>query len=206
MAKTDLPASQKVDASSVPPVARYDEMKDRDGRLRPQWQAVERTFGQMTPEDYAGRVASMRSMVRDNGVTYNVYDEAGGHARPWQLDIVPFVIGASDWKLIETAIAQRARLANELLRDIYGPQTLIAEGHVPPHLVLGHPQFLRPMTQGKPVGGVHVHLYSADLARTPDGSWMVLSARTDAPSGIGYALENRIVIRDRKSTRLNSSH
>ena len=39
-----------------------------------------------------------------------------------------------------------------------------------------------------------VHLYSADIARAPDGSWIVLSARADAPSGIGYALENRIVV------------
>ncbi len=169
-------------------------MTDSQGALRPQWQAVAQAFAKMTPEDYASRFASMRGLVRDNGVTYNVYDEAGGRARPWQLDIVPFVVGAADWKIIEAAIKQRAHLADLLLRDIYGPQTLIAEGHLPPHLVLGHPQFLRPLMGVEPSGGVHVHLYSADLARTPDGSWMVLSVRADAPSGIGYALENRIVI------------
>jgi uncharacterized circularly permuted ATP-grasp superfamily protein/uncharacterized alpha-E superfamily protein len=169
-------------------------MMDHGGALRPQWQGLAREFGKLTPEDYASRVASMRGMVRDNGVTYNVYDDAGGRARPWQLDIVPFVIGAEDWAAIEKAIEQRARLADLLLRDIYGTQKLIAEAHLPPHLVLGHPQFLRPLMGVEPAGGVHVHLYSADLARTPDGSWMVLSARADAPSGIGYALENRIVI------------
>jgi uncharacterized circularly permuted ATP-grasp superfamily protein/uncharacterized alpha-E superfamily protein len=175
-------------------VARYDEMAEQDGRLRPQWQRVVRAFEQMTPPDYAARLASMRAMVRDNGVTYNVYDEAGGRARPWELDPVPFVIGAADWKIIQTGIAQRARLADLILKDIYGPQQLIKSGDIPPHLVFGHPQFLRPLMGVQPVGGVHVHLYSADLARMPDGSWMVLSARADAPSGIGYALENRIVI------------
>jgi uncharacterized circularly permuted ATP-grasp superfamily protein len=176
------------------PIARYDEMLDLGGAVRPQWQALARAFKQMTPEEYAKRLASTRNIMRDNGVTYNVYDEAGGQARPWQLDIVPFIIGAADWAIIESGIAQRARLSDLVLRDIYGPQKLIKEGHIPPHLVFGHPQFLRPLMGIEPVGGVHVHLYSADLARKPDGSWVVMSARADAPSGIGYALENRIVI------------
>ena len=88
----------------------------------------------------------------------------------------------------------RSCLADALLNDIYGEQRLIAEGHVPPHLIYGHPQFLRPLHGTKPQGGVHVHLYSADLARAPDGSWRVMSSRADAPSGLGYALENRLVV------------
>ncbi len=188
------PVSQKPRARKPAQVARYDETADKNGALRPQWQRVVRAFEQMTPEEYTSRLVSMRGMVRDNGVTYNVYDEAGGRARPWELDPVPFVIGAEDWKIIETGIAQRAHLADLMLRDIYGPQRLIESGDLPPHLVFGHPQFLRPLMGVEPPGGVHVHLYSADLARKPDGSWMVLSSRADAPSGIGYALENRIVI------------
>ena len=193
MSETQSPASQKPRAKKPAAVARYDEMTE-NGALRPQWQRVVRAFEQMTPEEYSSRLASMRAMVRDNGVTYNVYDEAGGRARPWELDPVPFVIGAADWKIIEAGVAQRARLADLILRDIYGPQELIKSGDIPPHLVFGHPQFLRPLMGVKPPGGVHVHLYSADLARMPDGSWRVQSARADAPSGIGYALENRIVI------------
>ena len=194
MSETNYPRSQKSRAQRTQAVPRYDEMLDGAGSLRPQWQHVARAFNQMTPQEYASRLESTHDMMRDNGVTYNVYDEAGGQARPWQLDIVPFVIGAADWSIIEAGIAQRARLADLLLRDIYGPQKLIADGHIPPHLVFGHPQFLRPLMGIEPKGGVHVHLYSADLARTPDGSWVVLSMRADAPSGIGYALENRIVI------------
>ena len=89
---------------------------------------------------------------------------------------------------------QRATLADAILRDVYGPQRLIADGHLPPHLVYGHPHFLRPLVGVEPVGGVHVHLYSMDVARTPEGSWIVLASRADAPSGLGYALENRIVV------------
>jgi len=212
VSETDPQAAQSIRTlpAQLPP--RYDEIHERDSTVRPHWQTISRTFESMTPDSFAGRIASTRNMIRENGITYNVYDDAGGHARPWQLDVVPFVIGASDWKIIEAGIAQRALLANSVLQDIYGPQKLIANGHIPPHLILGHPQFLRPLMGVEPPAGVHVHLYSADLARAPDGSWMVLFSRADAPSGLGYALENRIVIsqtfpdlfRDMKVERLAS--
>ncbi|MEI9989105.1 MAG: circularly permuted type 2 ATP-grasp protein [Rhizomicrobium sp.] len=183
-------------ASSAEPASppRYDELRDAAGTVRPAWKPLADALTAMPPEDYARRGAAAQAMIRDNGVTYNVYDDADGQARLWQLDIVPFVIGADEWRAIEAAVVQRAHLNNLVLKDIYGPQKLMAAGHLPPHLVLGHPQFLRPLVGLTPPGGVHVHLYSADLARMPDGSWRVLASRADAPSGIGYALENRIVV------------
>ena len=148
----------------------------------------------MAPEEYQHRLDSAMRMVQENGVTYNVYDEAFGLGRPWQLDVAPFVISPDDWAVIEAAVSQRARLANALLRDIYGEQRLLHEGIVPPHLVLGHPQYLRALLGVPPPDDVHVHLYSVDLARTRDGAWSVLAGRADAPTGLGYALENRIVV------------
>ncbi len=132
--------------------------------------------------------------MRENGVTYNVYDDAAGLARLWKLDIAPFVISSADWIAIEAAVKQRARLANAVLRDIYGEQRLLRDGTIPAHLVLGHPQYLRAMQGVAPAAGVHIHLYSADLARAADGSWTVLASRADAPTGLGYALENRVVV------------
>ena len=173
---------------------RFDELRGEDGLIRPHWRAFARTLSGLTPEEFARRRASAGAMVRDNGVTYNVYDDTAGQTRPWQLDIVPFILSAADWRNIETAVIQRARLADALLADIYGEQRVIAEGHVPPHLIYGHPQFLRPLAGTKPLGGIHVHLYSADLARSPDGSWRVMASRADAPGGFGYALENRLVV------------
>lgn len=173
---------------------RFDELRDATGTVRPDWKPLADTLVNMGAQEFARRGAAAQAMLRDNGVTYNVYDDADGQARLWQLDIVPFIIGQADWKAIEAGIIQRAELSNAVLRDVYGPQKLIADGHLPPHLVHGHPQFLRPMVGLTPPNGVHVHLYSADLARMPDGSWMILSSRADAPSGIGYALENRIVV------------
>jgi uncharacterized circularly permuted ATP-grasp superfamily protein/uncharacterized alpha-E superfamily protein len=173
---------------------RFDELRGEDGLIRPHWRAFARTLSGLSPEEFARRRASAGAMVRDNGVTYNVYDETAGQTRPWQLDIVPFILSAADWRNIEAAVIQRARLADALLTDIYGEQRVVAEGHVPPHLIYGHPQFLLPLAGAKPLGGVHVHLYSADLARSPDGSWRVMASRADAPGGLGYALENRLVV------------
>ena len=85
--------------------------------------------------------------VQDNGVTYNVYDDRGGQARAWQLDIVPLILSSADWAKIEAAVIQRAVLADLLLRDVYGPQRLVREGILPPHLITGHPQFLRPLVR-----------------------------------------------------------
>ena len=125
--------------------ARFDELRDATGELRPHWRAFARTLTSLSPEEFERRQASARATVQDNGVTYNVYDDRDGQARPWQLDIVPFILSAGDWKLIEAAVIQRAMLADLILRDIYGPQALVREGVLPPHLVTGHPQFLRPL-------------------------------------------------------------
>ena len=169
-------------------------MLDRTGALRPHWKSLVAALREMAPHEFRRRVQSAMRMVRENGVTYNAYDEAAGLERPWQLDIAPFVISAEDWKQIEAAVAQRARLVDALLGDIYGEQQLLRRGVVPAHLVLGHPQYLRTLQNVVPPGGVHVHLYSADLTRANDGSWTVLASRADVPTGLGYALENRIVV------------
>ncbi|HEU0096896.1 MAG TPA: circularly permuted type 2 ATP-grasp protein, partial [Rhizomicrobium sp.] len=181
-------------AEPIDKPARFDELRDSEGLVRPHWRAFARTLTQLSPEEFERRQTSARATVQDNGVTYNVYDDKAGQARPWQLDIVPFILSASDWSKIEAAVIQRAQLADLLLRDVYGPQRLIRESVLPPHLVTGHPQFLRPLCGTTPANGVHVHLYSADLARGPDGSWKVMASRADAPSGLGYALENRLVV------------
>ena len=175
-------------------LGRYDEMLDRAGSVRPHWKQLADAFGTMAPDEYQHRIDSATRMVRENGVTYNVYDEASGMARLWRLDIAPFIISADDWSAIEAAVTQRARLANAILRDIYGEQNLLRDGVVPAQLVLGHPQYLRALQGVVPPDGVHVHLYSIDLARAANGSWTVHASRSDAPTGLGYALENRIVV------------
>jgi len=181
-------------ASAGKASTRFDELRDEEGLIRPHWRPFARALDSLSLAEYERRQAAARATVRDNGVTYNVYDDSAGSARPWQIDIVPFILSQNDWKAIEAAVIQRAQLSELLLRDIYGAQKLVASGVMPPHLVTGHPQFLRPLSGITPAGEQHVHLFSADLARGPDGTWKVMAARADAPGGLGYALENRLVV------------
>jgi uncharacterized circularly permuted ATP-grasp superfamily protein/uncharacterized alpha-E superfamily protein len=173
---------------------RYDEMLAAPGRPRSHWQRLFEQLSATAPEVLRERVQWVQRQVRENGVTYNVYADPEGADRPWELDMLPLILPAQEWAGIEAAIKQRATLLNKVLVDVYGEQRLLAEGLLPPALVYGHAGFLRPCRGIKAPGGVMLHMYAADLARAPDGRWWVVDDRTQAPSGAGYALENRLVI------------
>jgi uncharacterized circularly permuted ATP-grasp superfamily protein/uncharacterized alpha-E superfamily protein len=181
-------------ADYPPATARYDEMLSAPGAPRAHWQRFFEQLGALSPEALLERVQWVRRQVRENGVTYNVYADAEGGDRPWELDTLPLILPADEWAGIEAAVRQRATLLNRILVDVYGEQRLLAEGQLPPALVYGHAGYLRPCRSLRPPGGVMLHLYAADLARAPDGRWWVVDDRTQAPSGAGYALENRLVI------------
>jgi uncharacterized circularly permuted ATP-grasp superfamily protein len=144
--------------------------------------------------DLNQRTASLERQIRDNGVTYNVYADEGGPLRPWSLDLFPLIIDPSGWQQIEAGILQRMRLLEQVMADVYGPQQLLANSLLPPALVQGHPGYLRAMHGVKPVGGTRLHIAAFDLARGPDGNWWLVSQRCQAPSGLGYLLENRLAI------------
>ena len=140
------------------------------------------------------RAASLARQMRDNGVTYNVYADEGGPQRPWSLDLFPLIVSADSWQHIETGVIQRMRVLEGVMADAYGAQKLLELGLLPPALVQGHPGYLRAMHGVKPVGGTHLHIAAFDMARGPDGNWWVVSQRTQAPSGLGYLLENRLAV------------
>ena len=143
--------------------------------------------------DLDRRTASLARQVRDNGITYNVYADAGGPQRPWSLDLFPLILTPSCWQRIEAGVLQRTRLLNKIMADVYGPQQLLARNLLPPALVHGHPGYLRAMHGVQPAGGTYLHIAAFDLARDPQGDWWVVSQRTQAPSGLGYLLENRLI-------------
>jgi uncharacterized circularly permuted ATP-grasp superfamily protein/uncharacterized alpha-E superfamily protein len=136
-----------------------------------------------------------RRMIVENGITYNVYADLKGRDRPWVLDPLPYLISAQEWQTIEAGVAQRARLLNAVLVDLYGTQELLSRGALPAEIPFGHPNFLWPCTGMRLPGDRWLSIYAADLARAADGRWWVLADRTQAPSGPGYALENRQIVR-----------
>ena len=148
------------------------------------------------PRGVGTALGARERRIRENGITYNIYSDPLGANRPWQIDIVPFLIPADEWRHLEAGIIQRARLLSRILEDLYGPQELLANGHFPAALLFANPAFLRPLV-GVPVPAhSYLHMLAVDLARSPDGQWWVLSDRTQAPSGSGYALENRTIVSD----------
>ena len=166
----------------------------KDPLLTPSWTTFFNFLGNEGFHDLNRRTANLQRQVRDNGVTYNVYADADGPQRPWSLDLFPLIISPQDWRQIDRGIRQRARLLNHVMADVYGPQTLLSKGFLPSALVQGHPGYLRAMQGVRPAGGVYLHIAAFDLARGPDGRWWVVSQRTQAPSGLGYLLENRLTI------------
>jgi uncharacterized circularly permuted ATP-grasp superfamily protein/uncharacterized alpha-E superfamily protein len=176
------------------PAAVYDELVTGGGQVRPHWQ---RLMGRLSPLDPAvleDRRDEAVQLLRQHGVTHAIYGDPQGAERQWPLDLLPFVISAEEWKIIEAGVIQRVRLLNAVTADIYGEQRLVAEGKLPPSLLHANTGFLRPCWNALPRGGAFLHFTAIDLCRAPDGQWQILSDRTQAPSGAGYALENRSVI------------
>ncbi len=174
--------------------AGFDEAIDRNGKSRPHWAKFFGSLQELGPIEMARRWREAKDLIRENGVTYNVYGDPDGIARPWQLDPIPLLIPNIEAAALEHGLVQRAQLLELVLADLYGPQWLLKDGVLPPELVVPNPGFLRPVHGVRVPGGRYLHLYAANLGRGADGNWRVIGDRTQAPSGAGYALENRIVM------------
>ena len=171
-----------------------DEMVDAAGALRPHWAPFVQRLDDLGPAELRRRWDQARALIHENGITHNVYGDPHGLDRPWSLDFVPLLVPSAEWDGLAGGLIQRARLLDRLLADLYGPAETVSSGLLPAELVFANPGFLRPCHGMKPPSGRWLHLYAADLVRTAGGGFEVLSDRTQAPSGAGYTLENRIVL------------
>jgi uncharacterized circularly permuted ATP-grasp superfamily protein/uncharacterized alpha-E superfamily protein len=171
----------------------WDEVRMPSGFPRRHWRNLTVAIGRMGPEELSRAWQTGQQLISANGTSYNVGGDLHGAERSWPLDPIPLVIDEHEWSQIEQAVIQRATLLNSMLADIYGPQRLLHERQIPAPLLLANPHFLRPCHGIQPRTGVYLHSYAVDMARSPDGHWWVTSDRTQAPSGLGYTLENRLV-------------
>src|SRR4051812_30921529 len=177
----------------APPFNAFDELS-KDGRLRQSWQQFVHGLEELGPQGLAQRSEQVRRLLRENGVTYNLYGAPQGPPRPWELDPIPVLVGLREWQKLARGLIQRATLLNRVLADLYGPRELLKWGTIPPQLLHNHSGYLLPCHGIRPPGDVYLHLYAAHLARKPDGTVVVMADRTQGPSGAGYAVENRLVI------------
>lgn len=172
----------------------YDEASSDGVTPRPHWASLFETLQDLGQDELARRWNRAERQIRENGVTYNIYGDPLGANRPWQIDMLPLLLQASEWRRIESGLIQYAELLSLLLEDLYGAQQLIRSGRLPSELIFANPGFLRPLAGLRLPRQSYLHLLAIDIARSPDGQWWVLSQRSQSPSGAGYALENRTIV------------
>lgn len=179
----------------APKGSRYDECVDSAGRLRPAWaQFFNLLHGNQAAALQAANEAGRRAIIEQD-VNMNVYRGERAGSQLWPLDVLPLLIGAGEWETLTRGLRQRAHLFNELLLDLYGDQKLLHGGLIPPAVAMHNPHFLRPCVGLGKKSPVFLHTLAVDVARSSDGRWWVIEDRLDAPSGLGYSLQNRIITR-----------
>ena len=191
--------------------ATLDELLTPAGGIRPQWNDYILALQKLGPDEISLRHQEITKLLRENGVTYNVYGDPDGSNRPWQLDPIPLLVSNEEWSNIESGLVERAELLNLIFSDIYGSRELVRKGLIPAALLFNHSGFSRACDKVRLPNKRQLILYAADLARGPDGRMWILGDRTQAPSGAGYALENRSamsrvfpnIFRDTKVERLD---
>lgn len=184
--------SQSQAATAAQP-DRHNEAYLADGSIREHWRYVLGSVEAMGIEGLQERQKKAQRILRDDGATYNVYSQPLA-SQTWPLDPIPLIIESEEWSETERGLLERVELLNLLLEDIYGDQTVIRNGVIPPELILSHPGFLRTCHDVRLPGNQQLILHCADMIRDASGDWIVIGDRSQAPSGAGYALENRTVM------------
>jgi len=169
-----------------------DELFDGQGQMRPVWRRFVERFARLSPAEIAARFERGNQYLRDAGVYFRQYSSDPLAEREWPLSHVPVILHESEWQTICDGLAQRADLLERVVTDLYGEGRLVRDGHLPASLIAASPQWLRPMVGIQPPGGHFLHYLAFEIGRSPDGSWLVLGDRLQAPSGAGFALENRM--------------
>ncbi|OYU48053.1 MAG: hypothetical protein CFE31_13730 [Rhizobiales bacterium PAR1] len=169
-----------------------DELLDAEGQVRPVWRRFLAHFLGLPPDEMARHCARGDQYLLDSGVFYRQYSAGQSVERPWPLSHIPVLIEEAEWQTIGEGLIQRANLLEAVMADLYGENRLVSEGHLPPELVAGNPEWLRPLVGVRPRSGHFLHLLAFEIGRGPDGDWWILADRAQAPSGVGFALENRV--------------
>ena len=148
-------------------MAGHDELMAADGTIRPHWSAVLDACASLDPGSRRSRMERLNTRVRETGIAYDLFADPSSTNQPWRVDYFPLVIAPEEWRFLERALLQRARLFERLLADLYGPQSLLADGSVPHELIFSDPSYLRPCQGLAPARG-YIQFFAADLARAPD--------------------------------------
>lgn len=190
-----LPLDTKVTGETIdyhPLAGAADEMMAPDGTVRPVWRPFIHHLTGLAAADVQQRFARGDEYLHDAGVYYRQYGQKASAERDWPLSHVPVLVGESEWQQISAGLMQRADLLETVVADLYGANRLVREGVLPPSLIARNPEWLRPMVGVVPRSGHFLNFVAFDIGRAPSGQWWLLQDRMQAPSGAGFALENRV--------------
>jgi uncharacterized circularly permuted ATP-grasp superfamily protein len=189
---SQLARSDLLDKYSPSQTTSYDELLSSDGKPRRHWQPLLNELNALTDADRKAMAVRLDRRVRETGIAYDIFADPTQSAQKWQLDLVPIVFSAAEWRWLERALVQRAQLFDRVLNDLYGNQTLIRDGHLPADLVFSDSAYLHALRSVLPRAG-GLRFYAADLARGADGQWRVIDNHAETLAGVGFALANRMV-------------
>ncbi|HEX8661340.1 MAG TPA: circularly permuted type 2 ATP-grasp protein, partial [Brevundimonas sp.] len=173
----------------------FDEMSGGipgyGGDVRDSYRGLARWLAEAPDGLLQARSRQAELFFRRMGITFAVYGDAESSERLIPFDVVPRIIGASEWAGLEAGLIQRVMAMNLFLADVYGPQECLKAGILPPELVLTNPHYVPEMQGRRPPRGVWVHIAGVDLVRTGEDGFYVLEDNCRTPSGVSYMLENR---------------
>ena len=172
----------------------FDEVFDNECNIRPHWKEVIEGLENAGIKQLEQKQLEIDWRLEDNGVTYNIYNDPEGNNRRWNLDPIPLVLTQEEWDEVTKGLKQRAKLLNLIFKDLYTEQKLIKEGIIPAEIVFGHKSFIPEVFNFKNKDYYSLRFYASDISRGPDGKFWVINDRTQSPSGLGYAIENRLTM------------
>lgn len=172
----------------------YDETLGPDGTPRPHYRKLYQRLRQMSPEEFRRRTQLADHSLINQGITFAVYGDAAGTEKPFPFDLVPRIVPADEWDVIERGLKQRLKALNLFLHDVYHEQKILNDNIIPRELVVGAAHFRPEFMYADPPGDIYVHICGSDLIRDADGSYKVLEDNLRTPSGVSYLLENRIIL------------
>jgi uncharacterized circularly permuted ATP-grasp superfamily protein len=183
----------KISWSQYDPGKAWDELLSGPGKPRTHARELTRYLSSLSPSQLGRRQQAAERAIVEMGITFTVYSEGQNIDRAWPFDIIPRVVGASEWKRIESGLIQRLTALNRFIDDIYHEQRIFAAGRFPREIIETSGHFLRECIGARPAHGVWAHICGSDLVRDADGTVYVLEDNLRVPSGVSYMLENRIV-------------
>ncbi len=182
-------------AEAYDPGPFFDEMFEARGKPRPHYRVLLEQLAGLTFEEFEERRHAVDVSFVNQGIGFTVYGQDEGIERIFPFDLIPRVIPADEWDLIERGVIQRVRALNLFLADVYHGQRILADGRLPSDLLFGSRHFLREMIGVDPPGGVYAHVAGVDIVRDEQGRYLVLEDNLRSPSGVSYMLENRAAMK-----------